>query len=131
MRKPEDPKTEIPVSYAPTKDYATLSELGQKLRILEAVAGWLSHDFAWKRPIGLEMQECGSPGARWDLQTKKVIVCYEIIREFVQLYRGYGQLALVPGPMTMSKNHKVVAATKTAARNTHGQKAFRAKRPQR
>ena len=128
MRKPDDPKTEIPVTYAPTKEYATLAELGQKLRILEAVAAWLSQDFAWKRPIGLEMQECGSPGARWELQSKKVIVCYEIIREFVQLYRGYGQLALVSGPMMMSKNHKVVAATKTASRKTQSQKAYRAKR---
>jgi hypothetical protein len=126
MRKPEDPKTEIPVTYAPTKEFATLSELGQKLRILETVAAWLSNDFAWKRPIGLEMQECGSPGARWDLTTKKVYVCYELIREFVQLYRDYGQMALVTGPMMMSKNHKIVAA-KTAARKTPGQKAYRTK----
>jgi hypothetical protein len=113
MRKPEDPKTEIPVNYAPTSEYATLSELGQKLQILEVVAGWESQDFAWKKPIALEMQECGSVGARWDLPSKKVIVCYEIIREFVRPYRGYGQMALVSGPMTISKNNKIVAATKT------------------
>lgn len=127
MRKPEDPKTEIPVVYAPTQEYRTLSELGQKLKILEAIAGWLSEDFAWKRPIALEMQECGSPGARWDLQTKKVIVCYEIIREFVRLYRGYGQMALVSGPMMMSKNNKIVAATKVASRKTRTQRAYRGK----
>jgi Putative metallopeptidase len=128
MRKPEDLKTEIPVSYAPTKEYANLSELGQRL-ILESVAGWLSQDFAWKRPIALEMQECGSPGAQWDLQSKKVIICYEIIREFVQLYRGYGQSALVPGPMMMSRNHKIVAASKTFARRTRNKKSEQAKRP--
>jgi Putative metallopeptidase len=127
MRKPEDPKTEIPVNYAPTKEYAILSDLGQKLRILEVVAGWLSRDFVWKKPIGLEMQECGSPNARWDLQSKKVIVCYELIREFVQLYRGYGQEALVPGPMMVSKNKKVVPAT--AFRKPRAQKGYRAKGP--
>jgi hypothetical protein len=129
MRKPEDPKTEIPVNYAPTKEYAALSELGQRLKILESVAGWLSQDFAWKRPIGLEMQECGSPGARWELQSKKVIICYEIIREFVQLYRGYGQMALVPGPMMMSRNQQVVAAPKAVARKTRRKKSYQAKRP--
>ena len=65
LRKPEDPKTKIEVKYAPTVEFATLSELGQKLQILETVAEWLSEDFAWKTPISLEMQECGSAGARW------------------------------------------------------------------
>ena len=129
MRKPEDPKTEIPVRYAPTKEYANLSELGQKLLILESVAGWLSEDFAWKRPIALEMQECGSPGAQWDLRSKKVIICYELIREFVQLYRDYGQMALVPGQMMMSRNKQVVAAPKNAARKNRGPKSYQAKRP--
>ena len=73
------------------------------------------------------MQECGSPGAQWDLQSKKVIICYELIREFVQLYRDYGRTALVAGPMMMSRNHKVVAAPKAVARKT--QKSSQAKRP--
>lgn len=108
LRKPGDPKTKIAVNYGPPGDYATLAELGRKLQILETVAEWLSEDFAWKRPITLEMQQCGSPGARWELDTKKVIVCYEIIREFVQLHRGYGQAELVPGRIMMSRNNKVI-----------------------
>src|SRR3954453_5094292 len=108
LRKPDDPKTKIEVNYAPTVEYATLAELGRKLQILESVAAWLSDDFAWKRPITLEMQECGDPGARGDPVNKKVIVCYEVIREFVQLHRAYGQAALVVGPMKMSKNKKIV-----------------------
>jgi len=129
LRGPEDPKTDIPVSYAPTKEYANLSELGQRLQILESVAAWLSQDFAWKRPIGLEMRECGAPGAQWELQTKKVVICYEIIREFVQLYRDYGQVALVPGAMMMSRNQHVVAAPKSALRKVRSQKSDQAKRP--
>jgi hypothetical protein len=126
LRKPEAPKTKIEVIYATPGEYASLAELGRKLQILETVAEWLSEDYVWKRPISLEMQQCGSPGARWELDTKKVIVCYEIIREFSQLYRNYGQMALVPGPMKMSKNKKIVVA----ARNGKGgrQKAFRADR---
>jgi hypothetical protein len=130
MRKPGDPKTKIEVNYAETAEFSTLAELGRKLRILEAVAEWLSEDFVWKRPISLEMQQCGNPGAQWDLTLKKIIVCYEIIREFSQLHRNYGQMALVPGPMRMSRNKKiVVAARPTAAKNR--QKAFRAERPAR
>src|SRR3954447_14049214 len=115
LRKPEDPKTKIEVNYAPTVEFATLAELGRKLQILESVAAWLSEDFNWKRPITLEMQECGDPGARWDPVNKKVIVCYEVIREFVQLHRAYGQAALVVGPMKMSKNKKIVTAARPSA----------------
>jgi len=143
MRKPGDPKAEIKVNYTPTKEYANLSMLGQKLQILETVAAWLSEDFVWKRPITLEMQECdGDPNARWDLATQKVIMCYEMIRDFVQLYRGYGQSELVPGTPTMTKNKKIfmaARATRVAAKGgrtaaakgnkNRNQKAFRAERP--
>jgi hypothetical protein len=131
MRKPEDPKTKIEVNYAPTKEYATLSELGQKLHILESVADWLSNDFVWKTPIALEMQECGSAGARWLPTQKKVVVCYELIREFVQLYRGFGQVALVPGKMEMTKSGKIIVAPGPKAEKRGASKAFRAKRASR
>ena len=126
MRKPDDPKTKIAVNYGPPGEYATLAELGRKLQILESVAEWLSENFIWKRPIALEMQQCGSPGARWELDTKKLIVCYEIIREFVQLHRGYGQAELVPGTIKMSKNKKVMMMGKQV--KARPQKALRSPR---
>jgi hypothetical protein len=112
LRKPEDPETEIKVSYAPTREFATLAELGRKLRILESVAAWLSEDFVWKTPISLEMRECGSPGARYLPTTRTIFVCYEIIREFVELHCSFGQAALVPGTAKVSKTGKIVVAAK-------------------
>jgi hypothetical protein len=112
LRKPEDPKTNIEVNYGPPGDYAAIAEHGRNLLILESVAEWLSEDFAWKNPITLEMQECGEAGARWVFKSKKIVVCYEIIREYVELYRDYGQRPLVAGAMMVSKNKQVVAATK-------------------
>jgi hypothetical protein len=131
MRKPEDPKTKIAVNYAPAGEYSTLAELGQKLQILEAVAEWLSEDFAWKTPISLEMQQCGSPGARWLPLTKKIVICYEIIREFVQLHRNFGQAELVPGTTKMSKNKKIVVAARPNAGKSRPGKAFRSERARR
>lgn len=132
-RKPEDPKTKIEVKYAEGGDYANLAELGAKLRILETVADWLSEDYVWRRPISLEMQQCGSPGARWELQSQKVIVCYELIREFIQLYRNYGQLPLVPATMTaaVSKNQKIVMEAKPVAGKNRTRKSFRPDRASR
>jgi len=123
-RKPEDPKTTIPVVYGPTKEYAVLAELGRKLQVLESVAEWLSDEFVWKTPITLEMKECGSAGARWIPGPKKIEMCYEIIREFVQLHRKYGQIALVPGATKMSRTGKVMQAVKSNG----GGKGFRSER---
>jgi len=126
-RKPEDPKTEIKVTYAEPGEFATLAELGRKLQILESVAEWLSEDFAWKTPISIEMQQCGGAGARWLPPAKKIVVCYELIREFVQLHRAFGQAELVPGTMMMSKNRKVVLAGKPNTAKRTGPKAYRSK----
>jgi len=126
MRKPDDPKTQIQVSYAPTKEFQALSDIGRKLQILESVADWLSEDFAWKVPIAIEMQECGSPGARWLSSKKQIVVCYELIREFVQLHRNYGQAALVPGSMMVSKSGKIMVAGKP---NKNHAKNYKRERP--
>jgi hypothetical protein len=131
MRKPEEPKTKIEVNYAAAGEFATLAELGRKLQILETVAEWLSEDYVWRRPISLEMQQCGGPGARWDQLTQKIIVCYEIIRDLSQLYRNYGQMALVPGTMKMSKNKKIIVVAKSSGGKSRTQKAFRPERARR
>ena len=131
MRKPGDPKTKIEVNYAPAGEFSTLAELGQKLQILESVAEWLSEDFAWKVPISLEMQQCGSPGARWLPTMKKIVLCYEIIREFVQLHRNFGQAELVPGTMTMSRNRKIVLSAKPDTAKKRSGKAFQPERKRR
>ena len=132
-RKPEDPKTKIEVSYGATTEFASLAEIGRKLQILESVAEWLSEDFAWKIPISLEMRECGKADARYLPLSKKIYVCYELIREFVQLHRNYGQAALVPGgTMKVSRTGKIVAAGKPpSASKGRGGKAFRPERARR
>jgi hypothetical protein len=133
MRQPEEPKTKIEVKYNPPgEDYKALSEIGQKLQILETIAAWLSDDFKWKVPVSVEMEICGESGARWEWKNRRIIVCYEIIREFSQLFRDYGQMALVPGAMHMSKNKKYeVSARNAKAKNAKAKSANAksAKRP--
>jgi len=125
LRKPGDPRTTIKVTYVPSAEFATLGELGQKLQILETVAEWLSDDFVWKTPISLEMRECGGPNARWIPGPKKIEICYELIREFVQLHRAWGQAELVPGTMRMSKNNKIVLSAKPNAVQGRAGNSFR------
>jgi Putative metallopeptidase len=94
-RQPTQPKTEIRAVYGPAeKDLALFKEATSRMKILEMVAGLLSEQYVLRRPITLELQTCGAPGARWDLTAKAVIICYEIVQEFAQLYRSYRKVAV-------------------------------------
>jgi len=57
---------------------------------LETVAGRAADDFAWPSPFTLEMQSCGFPNARWELQSHKLTLCYELAADLADLYRDYG-----------------------------------------
>jgi hypothetical protein len=91
LRAPGQPKTSIGVIYSEGKgNLAGYAGAFQRVKILEAVAEHASDRFAWRAPFALEMQSCGESNAHWDFPSRKIIVCYEIADEFMQLYLGYG-----------------------------------------
>jgi hypothetical protein len=128
LRKADDPKGEIEVRYGPPGEYGALAEHGRRLMILEVVAGWLSQHFSWKRPISLEMQQCGEAGARWEFGSRKVVLCYELVREFIQLHREYGRRPLVGETMAASKIKHIIPAKRFRKqrqdRNSGGARSF-------
>jgi hypothetical protein len=91
-RKPEQPRTTITVSYGPGEGaYELYAAVARKLSFLESMADMLADQYVWRAPIALEMRTCKEPTARWDLTTRKVVICYDIVAEFSQLYRAYGR----------------------------------------
>jgi hypothetical protein len=93
-RAPDQPKTKIDVVYGPAAGRAAVAErVNRSIRLLETVAEHAADDFAWPAPFALEMQSCGFPNARWDLQNHKLILCYELAADFADLYREYGARA--------------------------------------
>jgi len=132
-RTPDQPQTTIAVTYgAATTEHAMLAEIARRLKILEGTAAHLSNDFAWKRPIAFEMQTCGDSGARWELKLGKVTICYEIVAEFRDLYRKYGNAPLMPGTLKMTKNKKmIVVAGKPGAFKNRSGKSLRSDRARR
>jgi hypothetical protein len=35
------------------------------------------------------MMTCGGPNAHWDLQARKINICYELAADFAGMYRDY------------------------------------------
>jgi len=132
LRKPDQAKTTINVVYGPGNGkYDVHAAIARQMKLLEIIAESLSDRFAWRAPISLEMQTCGESNARYELRTRKVIVCYELADEFSRLHRRYG------GSMSFSLDAKLSAATPGRANipqlasspsvgvKAHSRKAFR------
>ncbi len=123
QRTPDQPKAKIPVTYGPAdSEYALLAEMAKRIQILENVAEHLSDTYVWPAPITLEMKTCGSSGAQFEFGSKKIVVCYELLDEFSELYRTYGHEETVAASTKLVlKNRKVSAKSGTG-------KAFKSSR---
>lgn len=87
----DQPKTPIEVIYGESKGNLELyARIFRDTRFLETVAEHAANRYAWPAPIVLEMRGCGDTGARWTIPLRKLHICYEMIREFAELYRDYG-----------------------------------------
>jgi hypothetical protein len=90
-RAPDQPETKIDVVYGPAQGRAAVAQrVNRSIQLLETVAKHAAEDFVWPAPFSLEMQTCGYPNARWDLEGHKLIMCYELAADFADLYRTYG-----------------------------------------
>jgi hypothetical protein len=84
------PMTKIDAIYGPAEGRAaTARQVLLSVRLLQTVAEHVANDYLWSVPFALEMQSCGLANARWDLETHKLVMCYELANEFTDLYRAY------------------------------------------
>jgi hypothetical protein len=89
-RRPEQPRATVNAVYGAAEgEVAIIAQAGRQMKILETMAEMLAERYVWPVPISLEFQTCGEAGARWEFRTRKIIICYEIVAEFSQLYRAY------------------------------------------
>ena len=116
-RAADQPKTIIKTMYGEdTSGLDVNARSLRALRLLERVAERAAEEFVWRKPFALELQSCGKPGAHWDLMSHRMIVCYEMAEEFVQLYRQ----------QTLEPNSAPLAANEPIARNIKTQRASKA-----
>jgi hypothetical protein len=92
QRAADQPKPRIEVIYGEGKGkLARYAHIFSTTRFLETIVEQVADRFAWPAPIVVEMRTCGEPNARWTIPTRRLHVCYELVQEFVELYRGYGE----------------------------------------
>jgi hypothetical protein len=130
LRKPDQAKTPINVVYGPGNGkYDAHAGVSRQMRFLETIAEALSDRLAWPEPLTFEMRTCGSVNARFELRTKKVIICYELADDFSDLYYRYGHSFSLDAKATAGgparANPAPSAASPAVGAKTHNRKAFR------
>jgi hypothetical protein len=87
----DQPKARIELAYrAAPGTLEVYAQVFRNLRFLETIAEFAAGSFAWRAPILLEMRSCGDADAKWTPATRTLHVCYEMARDFAELYRDFG-----------------------------------------
>jgi hypothetical protein len=108
-RTADEPKTVITTVYSEDKGGRDANARSfRALRLLESVAERAAEEFVWRKPFALELQSCGKPGAHWHLMSHRLIVCYEMAEDFVQLYR---ELTAERKPAAAQAANELIART--------------------
>jgi hypothetical protein len=90
LRAPDQPKQKITVVYGPPGSYPDVAAGLRAVGMLEILAEHEADSFVWRRPITFEARSCGQPDLHWDLQTQRILVCYEMATDFGQTFCDYG-----------------------------------------
>ena len=111
LRSPDLPKQRITVTYGPPGEYADIAQALKTLGMMEMLADYAANRFVWRRPIVFDVKSCGEPDLHWDISVQKILVCYEIVQDFANLYRGYGlTYTMMPNPDLKGKGKRSRAA---------------------
>jgi Putative metallopeptidase len=125
VRTPDQPENDIRVIYGEAKGpLETAANTMKSIGLLEAIGTHTAEAFAWPAPFTLEAQTCGFPNARWDLQTHKLVVCYELAADFAELYRAYGMTEMKVRPLQAAV-HKAAAAVSKRVNNVRAKRGGR------
>jgi hypothetical protein len=91
-RADDHPPTQIDISYgeATGAALAISEQIFRTTRFLETIAEHIAERYVWPARIEFEMLSCGEANARWTIPQRKLHICYELVREFVELSLGYG-----------------------------------------
>ena len=96
-RAADQPRTHIDTRYEEGKGVLAISErIFRATRFLEAVAEHIAERYVWPARIEFEMRTCGDANARWVIAQRRLYICYELVREFVELSLAYGPHRLRP-----------------------------------
>jgi hypothetical protein len=82
----EAPKARITVSYEDPGEYAAEQAMLKESGLMEMLSNEISTSFRLPRQLKIKAAKCGDPNAFWDPEAGEVSLCYELIRDYLELH---------------------------------------------
>ena len=82
----EKPSAKVRVSYGSPGAYRAERDLLKESEIVETIAGELSETFRLPRPLRIRAKSCGEANAFWNSDEAQIEICYELLREYGDLF---------------------------------------------
>ncbi|WMT88412.1 DUF4344 domain-containing metallopeptidase [Pelagibacterium sp. 26DY04] len=77
----------IDIQYRDSRgEYPDVEALLRQERVLEFYADWVAKNFVLPNPVRMTAESCGEVNAFYDLETREVILCYEWVDFFYDLF---------------------------------------------
>ena len=62
----------------------------RETELLEGVASGVSEGFRLPRNLTIRAKVCGEPNAYWEAESGELTVCYELVRDYLELHADLG-----------------------------------------
>ena len=79
-------QTGFRVAYAPTQNYDAVRQVFQQNQYFEVIANGLNQTIKLDRVVDIQMVECGTVNAFYDPNNGRIIICYELIGYYVEMF---------------------------------------------
>ena len=77
----------VDVQYRSSRgEYPEIEALLRQSQVLEQYADWMAKSFVLPNPVRITAENCGEVNAFYDLETREVILCYEWVDFFYDMY---------------------------------------------
>ncbi len=79
-------QTGFRVGYAPSQNYDAVKQAFQQIQFFETIANALNRTIKLNRVVDIQMVECGTVNAFYDPNNGRIIVCYELIGYYLEMF---------------------------------------------
>jgi hypothetical protein len=91
VRPTDKTKVAIKVEYQDDEKFAAQARILRHMGLLEAFASHAAERYVWPSPLTMVARSCGEPNATWNIGAKSLTLCYELAREFIELFDVYSR----------------------------------------
>ena len=101
-----DTGTQVTVTYHNPEGMEAAADAFKSSGVFDEVADYVRRNYSLSMPVEFNARSCGEANAFYDPETVEVIFCYELMQDYMELFRSNmaAEVPQVPGGKTKARN---------------------------